>query len=95
MAKFMYDFLRTRNLHAYTRKTVKHGGGGIIIWSCFSRCGVGPQFWIKDNMNAVVNKDIMENTMLTHAEKNMSHKWEYQQDNDPKHCSKLVTNQWR
>lgn len=34
-----------------TTKTVKHGGGNIKIWGCFSYAGVGPIFWIKPNMN--------------------------------------------
>ena len=29
----------------YTLKTVKHGGGNVIVWGSFSWCGVGPLVW--------------------------------------------------
>lgn len=78
----------------YTKKkTVKHGGGNIMIWGCFSWYGVGPLFWIKDKMNAAMYVDILENIMYPYAEMNMPLKWTFQQDNDPKHTSKAAK-QW-
>lgn len=72
----------------YTMKTVKHGGGNIMIWGCFSWYGVGPIFWIKEKLNQFGYIDILENSMLPYAEENMPLIWTYQQDNDPKHTSK-------
>lgn len=74
----------------HTLKTVKHGGGNIMLWGCFSSSGVGPLFWVKDKMCAVDYTNILQNVMLPYAEEEMPLKWEFQQDNDPKHSSKLA-----
>lgn len=73
----------------YTKKTVKHGGGGIMVWGCFSWTGVGPIYWIQDYpMNQEVYRRIMQEVMLPFVEENMPLKWVYQQDNDPKHTAR-------
>lgn len=74
----------------YTKKTVKHGGGNIMLWGCFSASGVGPIYWIKDKMCAADYVNILGNIMLPYAKEEMALKWEFMQDNDPKHTSKLV-----
>lgn len=73
-----------------TLKTIKHGGAKINIWGCFSYNGTGPIFWIKPMMTAEVYVGIMRETMLPYAEWNMPLRWVLQQDNDPKHTSKLA-----
>lgn len=75
----------------YTPKTDKHGGGNIMVWGCFSWNGVGPIFRIEDTMTKFEYKNILENIMLPYAEDNMPLIWRFQQDNDPKHSSKLVS----
>ncbi len=72
----------------YTTKTIKHGGGNIMVWGCFSWVGVGPIYWIKQIMNADKYVEILETVMLPYAEYDMPLKWVMQQDNDPKHTSK-------
>jgi len=74
----------------YTKKTVKHGGGCIMVWGCFSWAGVGPIHRISDTITRFNYKDILAGTMLPYAEENMPLRWVFQQDNDPKHTSKLV-----
>jgi hypothetical protein len=74
----------------YTVKTVKHGGLKIMVWGCFSYYGVGPIYWIKSIMDRFIYVDIMQNTMLPYAEEEMPLRWIFQQDNDPKHTSKLA-----
>lgn len=74
----------------YTRGTVKHGGGNVLVWGCFSGHGIGPIHRINGIMDRFVYKDILENIMLPHAEEEMPLKWRYQQDNDPKHTAKCV-----
>lgn len=76
----------------FTKKTVKHGGGCINVWGCFSWYGVGPIFQTTNKMTALEYRKIMERVMLPYAEENMPLRWVFQQDNDPKHTSKLLKN---
>ena len=39
---------------------VKFGGGGIIVWGCFSGFMLGPLVSVKDNVDATVYKDILD-----------------------------------
>lgn len=73
--------------------TVKHGERNIKLWGCFSYNGVGPMFWIKQNMTKEIYLKILETIMLPYAEENMPLHWVYQQDNDPKHTARIVQ-QW-
>lgn len=77
----------------YQIPTVKHGGGSVMVWGIFSAQGVGPLVEINGNMNAAIYKDILEKNLLTYAEETMPQNWIFQQDNDPKHTSKLLK-QW-
>lgn len=83
----------TRNDVRYQIPTVKHGGGSVMVWGVFSAQGVGPLVEINGNMNAAIYKDILEKNLLTYAEETMPQDWIFQQDNDPKHTSKLLK-QW-
>lgn len=74
----------------YTRPTVKHGGGGIMVWGCFGGFGMGPLVKIDGIMDRYVYQDILANQMLPWAEENMSLRWVFQHDNDPKHTAKLI-----
>ena len=74
----------------YTRPTIKHGGGGIMVWGCFGGFGMGPLVKIDGIMDRFVYQNILENHMLPWAEDNMSLRWVFQHDNDPKHTSKVV-----
>lgn len=74
----------------FTKKTVKHGGGNIMVWGCFSWQGVGPIHLIDGIMDRHVYKNILQTVMLPYADDNMPLLWKFQQDNDPKHSSKTV-----
>lgn len=74
----------------YTNKTFKHGGGNIMVWGCFSWYGVGPLYWIDRIMDQHLYAQILREVMLPHAEWEMPLKWQFQQDNDPKHTAKTV-----
>lgn len=68
----------------------KHGGGNVMVWTCFSANGVGPFHKIDGKMDRFMYKNILETKMIPHAEWNMPLRWVFQQDNDPKHTSMLV-----
>ena len=55
----------------YTLKTVKLGGGNVIVWGSFSWCGVGPLHRIQGTIDQHMYKEILENVMLPYAEGNL------------------------
>lgn len=77
----------------YTIGTVKFGGGSILVWGAFSWFGIGPLHLIEGNMDRFQYRDILQNVMLPYARGQMPGGWIFQQDNDPKHTSKL-TKDW-
>ena len=77
----------------YTKKTLKFGGGSIMVWGCFSSSGIGPIYLITDSMTANIYTNILKEIMLPHAEDNMPLFWIFQQDNDPKHTAS-ITKRW-
>lgn len=78
--------------------TVKKGGGKIQVWSCFSYYSVGPLKRIKGNMTGEMYRSILKTYMRPYLkelgkDKNVS--FIFQQDNDPKHTSKVAQNYLR
>lgn len=80
----------TRYDSRYQIPTVKHGGGSVMVWGAMSSQGVGPLHKIEGIMDKVMYRDIMAEKMLPYSRRKMPKNWIFQQDNDPKHKSKLV-----
>ena len=70
-----------------TIPTVKHGGGNIMLWGCFSAKGTGQLHRIEGRMNGAMYREILGEHW----------KWivdgVFQHDNDPKHTAK-ATKEW-
>ncbi|KAG2466103.1 TCB1 transposase, partial [Polypterus senegalus] len=50
----------TAHHQANTMPTVKHGGGSIMLWGCYSAAGTGRLVRIKGTMTAAMYKDILD-----------------------------------
>ncbi|EUC61983.1 transposable element Tcb2 transposase, partial [Rhizoctonia solani AG-3 Rhs1AP] len=79
----------------YTRKTVKHGGGSIMVWGCITADGVGRLHRIDGRLTAVRYTQILENELLgTMREHSLfPRRTIFQHDNDPKHTA-IHTRNW-
>ena len=74
-----------------TIPTVKHGGGSIMLWGCFSAHGPGRLVRIRGTMNAALYKEILEENLLQSARQlRLCRGFVFQQDNDPKHTAKVI-----
>ena len=77
-----------------TIPTVKHGGGSIMLWGCFSAHGTGRLYCIKERMTAAMYCEILGNNLFPSVRSlKMSRGWIFQHDNDPKHTARK-TKEW-
>ena len=74
-----------------TIPTVKHGGGIIMLWGCFSVAGTVRLVRIEGKMNEAKNREIIDENVLRSAQDfRLRRRFTYQQDNNPKHRAKTV-----
>lgn len=75
------------------QKTVKHGGGSIVVWGCITPWGVGRLHHIDGLMDAKKYIGILNTSLLgTLQDYSVEPQAIYfQQDRDPKHTSKLAS----
>ena len=74
--------------------TVKHGGGNLMLWGCFSAKGTGRFHRIEGRMNGAMHRDILSDNLLPSVRAlKMSCGRVFQHDNDPKHMAN-PTKEW-
>ncbi|KAK3551091.1 hypothetical protein QTP70_012177 [Hemibagrus guttatus] len=74
-----------------TIPTVKHGGGNIMLWGCFSAKGPGRLIRVKERMNGAMYREILSKNLLPSARAlKMKRGWVFQHDHDPKHTARAM-----
>uniref|UniRef100_A0A914X8X8 Transposase n=1 Tax=Plectus sambesii TaxID=2011161 RepID=A0A914X8X8_9BILA len=89
-------YVRCRRGEAFAPQCLRptiNGGGSVMIWGFFSRNGPGPVHRIQGIKDGLMYKDILRDVLLPHSEDHLPLNWIFQQDNDPKHQSRLIQ-QW-
>uniref|UniRef100_A0AAR2LWB2 Tc1-like transposase DDE domain-containing protein n=1 Tax=Pygocentrus nattereri TaxID=42514 RepID=A0AAR2LWB2_PYGNA len=90
-------FWRKKNAELHpknTKPTVKHGGGNIRLWGCFSAKGTGRLTRVKGRMNGAMYHEILSQNLLPSVRAlKMERGWVFQHDNDPKHAAR-ATKEW-
>ncbi|CAJ0967625.1 unnamed protein product [Ranitomeya imitator] len=77
-----------------TIPTVKHGGGNLMLWGCFSAKGPGRLIRVHERMNGAMYREILSANLLPSARAlKMKRGWVFQHDNDPKHTAR-ATKEW-
>ncbi|KAG2468920.1 TCB1 transposase, partial [Polypterus senegalus] len=72
-----------------TVKHVKYGGGSIMLWGCVASAGTGNLVKVEGRMDSTQYQQILETNVQESVTKlKLRRGWIFQQDNDPKHCSK-------
>lgn len=74
---------------------MKHGGGSVMVWGCFGNEKTGDLIKI----DGILRKETYYKILMKHAlpsgKRLIEGKFIFQQDNDPKHKSKLCINYLR
>ncbi|KAK3517308.1 hypothetical protein QTP70_002953 [Hemibagrus guttatus] len=88
---------RRKNAELHPKNTipsVKHGGGNIILWGCFSAKGPGRLIRVKERINGAMYREILSKNLLPSARAlKMKRGWVFQHDNGPKHTAR-ATKEW-
>ena len=69
--------------------SVKHGGGSVMIWGCFGATAVGDLHRVQGIGNQHGYRSILQQHAIPSGKRLIGANSGIQQDNDPKHTSKL------
>src|SRR4029434_2235125 len=69
--------------------TVKHGGGGVMVWGCFAGDTVGDLLKIQGLLNQHGYHSILQRHAIPSGLRLVGPAFVFQQDNDSKHTSRL------
>ena len=79
-------------LSSCIKPTVKHGGGNIQVWGCFSKNGVGDLYKIENKLEKKQYHSILQRHAIPSGLRLCGRGFILLQDNDPKHTSHLCKN---
>uniref|UniRef100_A0A8D0B0E3 Transposase Tc1-like domain-containing protein n=1 Tax=Sander lucioperca TaxID=283035 RepID=A0A8D0B0E3_SANLU len=54
---------RKPNTSQHPKNTIKHGGGSIMLWGCFSAAGTGKLVRVEGKMDGAKHRDILEQNL--------------------------------
>uniref|UniRef100_A0AAZ3S8Q6 Tc1-like transposase DDE domain-containing protein n=1 Tax=Oncorhynchus tshawytscha TaxID=74940 RepID=A0AAZ3S8Q6_ONCTS len=92
--RYVWRKSNTAHHPEHTIPTVKHGGGSIMVWACFSSAGTGKMVKIDGKMDGAKYRTILEENLMESAKDlRLGRRFVFQQDNDPKHKAKS-TMEW-
>lgn len=73
------------------RASVKHGGGSIMVWGCMAASGVGKLQILDGNMDRFKYLQVLKDNLKESAKTlGIEQSFQFYQDNDPKHKSRVV-----
>lgn len=81
-----------RYIPACVTPTVKHGGGSVMVWGCFGAEKVGDLHQVQGILNQHGYHSILQRHAIPSGTRLIGPKFVFQQDNDPKHTSRLCKN---
>ena len=74
-----------------TIPTVKHGGGSVMVWGCFTKMEMGKLCVLDRTLDRIYYRQILEENLLPSVSKlRLGSNFTFMHDNDPKHTSALV-----
>ncbi|MCJ8729688.1 hypothetical protein PDJAM_G00109390 [Pangasius djambal] len=92
--RYVWRKKNTAHHQKNTIPTVKHGGGSIMLWGCFSSAGTGALVKVEEIMNSSKYQSILAQNFQASARKlEMKKNFIFQHDTDPKLTSKS-TKEW-
>lgn len=93
--EYVWGVKGSRRTRREVTRTVKGGGGSVMVWGCFSSKGVGRLAGVEGNMTKEKYTKILDNNLFASTRALGYCNWNFifQQDNDPKHKA-YFTEDW-